>query len=243
VQKPSKPPAKTAKAAGERRGVISQKEVDEVLARLSDADEQPQRTQHLLTHTTELAPVAAAKSMVERPISRGTLPHPGPAATPAPQPATDSVPLVQRMSDETWRRIAEAHREHLDESSRRLMMAKLPRASVSADERSAGKVIGADTPFARTLKRFEAALSQDTTYNAYVFHAQIHHWLATDESDHLRHDLDGLNKRVYSELFLTPDQDAWLGLVPDDTYTALEKDGCACDPGAPPMQATQKSPE
>jgi hypothetical protein len=123
------------------------------------------------------------------------------------------------------------------------MMAKLPRESIRADERRAGGVIDENTPFARTLKRFEAALTQDTTYNAYVFHAQLHHWLATDKSDKLRHDLEALNKRVYADLFLTPDQDAWLGLVPDDTYTALEKDGCACDPGAPPMGGTEKSPK
>ena len=49
-------------------------------------------------------------------------------------------------------------------------------------------------------------------------------------------DLEALNRQVYQELFLTPDYDAWLGLVPEDTYTALEKDGCACDKGAPPMR-------
>jgi hypothetical protein len=48
--------------------------------------------------------------------------------------------------------------------------------------------------------------------------------------------VEAFNKRVYTNLFLTPDFDAWLGLVPDDTYTALEKDGCACDKGAPPMR-------
>lgn len=35
--------------------------------------------------------------------------------------------------------------------------------------------------------------------------------------------------------------DAVLGLVPEDTYTALEKDGCACDPGAPAMRQTAKN--
>jgi len=49
-------------------------------------------------------------------------------------------------------------------------------------------------------------------------------------------DAEALNRRVYQELFLTPDYDAWLGLVPEDTCTAIEKDGCACDKGAPPMR-------
>jgi hypothetical protein len=64
----------------------------------------------------------------------------------------------------------------------------------------------------------------------------VHEWLQQDKTDHLRQDVEALNNRVYAELFLTPDFDAWLGLVPDDTYTALEKDGCACEKGAPPMR-------
>jgi hypothetical protein len=36
---------------------------------------------------------------------------------------------------------------------------------------------------------------------------------------------DQLNAKVYAELFLTPDSDPWLGLVPRDTFTALEDDG------------------
>ena len=38
-------------------------------------------------------------------------------------------------------------------------------------------------------------------------------------------DVNTLNKRVYAELFLTPDSDPWLGLVPADTYSALQDDG------------------
>jgi hypothetical protein len=37
--------------------------------------------------------------------------------------------------------------------------------------------------------------------------------------------LDALNERVYTELFLTPSSDPWLGLMPADTYTALERGG------------------
>jgi hypothetical protein len=34
-------------------------------------------------------------------------------------------------------------------------------------------------------------------------------------------DLDALNARVYAELFLTPRNDPWLGLVSPGTYSAL----------------------
>jgi hypothetical protein len=137
-----------------------------------------------------------------------------------------------------WQKLGRQHISEamLDESSRRLMMAKLPQDSIRPEERSTGGVADEHTPFARTLRRFEDAIALDTLRNDYLFHTQIHQWLEQDTTNHLCHDMEALNKRVYSELFLTPDYDAWLGLVPEDTYTALEKDGCACDKGAPPMR-------
>ena len=38
-------------------------------------------------------------------------------------------------------------------------------------------------------------------------------------------ELDAFNERVYAELFLTPSSDPWLGLVPADTFTALDNNG------------------
>ena len=57
--------------------------------------------------------------------------------------------------------------------------------------------------------------------NEYTMHTKIHEWLAAEPSP----ELAGLNSRVYAELFLTPDSDPWLGLVPADTYSALDNNG------------------
>jgi hypothetical protein len=38
-------------------------------------------------------------------------------------------------------------------------------------------------------------------------------------------DVRELNDRVYAELFLTPNEDPWLGLVPAHTYSGLDGDG------------------
>jgi hypothetical protein len=179
--------------------------------------------------------------MVERPISRQTNVIQASAAQSAPLPSLPEFtkkPLVDRMSSEWWQKIAALppNVAHLDESSRRLMMAKLPRESVREDERQKGGVVDGQTPFARTLRRFESAIAQDSVHNEYLFHSQIHQWLEEDAVGYLSRDVEALNQRVYADLFLTPDHDAWLGMVPDDTYTALEKDGCACDAGAPSMR-------
>jgi len=66
----------------------------------------------------------------------------------------------------------------------------------------------------------ERSISEDTVRNEYVLHRQIHEWLATTSAP-----VDALNARVYAELFLTPDSDPWLGLLPGDAYAALENDG------------------
>ena len=38
-------------------------------------------------------------------------------------------------------------------------------------------------------------------------------------------DLEELNQRVYATLFLTPRSDPWLGLLPVDSYSAVEGGG------------------
>ncbi len=170
-----------------------------------------------------------------QPVRRNTVMEPKPVA---PADSRRLPLLVEVMTPALWKLVAGLHEEdtHLDVASQRFMMAKLPQDAISADERKTGVVTNEKTPFARTLRRFEQAVAEDTVRNEYLMHTQIHEWLETPEGTHLARDVEALNKKVYAELFLTPDYDEWLGLVPEDTYTALEKDGCACDKGAPPMR-------
>lgn len=44
--------------------------------------------------------------------------------------------------------------------------------------------------------------------NEYYYHNRIHQWLEGDKDGSLSRDAEALNRRVYSELFLTPDHDA-----------------------------------
>ena len=43
--------------------------------------------------------------------------------------------------------------------------------------------------------------------------------------DGLPTDLVAFNERVYGELFLTPSSDPWIGLVPADVFTGIEREG------------------
>lgn len=48
-----------------------------------------------------------------------------------------------------------------------------------------------------------------------MLHRQIHQWFVQGNQT---------SNKVYAELFLTPSSDPWLGLAPDDIYSAIDHD-------------------
>ncbi|HNC44181.1 MAG TPA: hypothetical protein PLU80_08445, partial [Acidobacteriota bacterium] len=78
-----------------------------------------------------------------------------------------------------------------------------------------------ESRFERTVQTFERSVALDTVRNEYLFHTRMYDWLQAGEGENV----DQLNERVYAELFLTPSSDPWLGLLPADTYTAIQNEG------------------
>jgi len=74
----------------------------------------------------------------------------------------------------------------------------------------------------KTVDQFQSLIAQDTVQNNYKLRRQILDWLMAGKGQVA---LDDLNRRVYSELFLTPRSDQWLGMLPESQYTALDGDG------------------
>jgi hypothetical protein len=155
--------------------------------------------------------VTASKGRVEFPILDRTMPAP---------------PAVPRnggamFDDATWQKIAAIHADDasLDLGASTLIRAKGPNA-IEASRVALSKSIVED-PMLRKLRSMERSISEDTVRNEYQLHYRIHEWLARDAAP----PVDQLNARVYAELFLTPDSDPWLGLLPDNAYAALENDG------------------
>lgn len=72
----------------------------------------------------------------------------------------------------------------------------------------------------QTLTRFEDSLTRDTAYNVAFFLPRVRRWIAEGQTDP-----EALEERVYREIFQTPLDDPWLGLVPANTYAALEANG------------------
>jgi hypothetical protein len=129
--------------------------------------------------------------------------------------------LKDATTDAVWGRIAELHRAEvaLDAASVALIRAQNPTAA-QAGPRAVFKYVAED-PLVRMVRNLQGSIALDTVRNQYLFHRQIHQWLAAQPLPQL----DTLNDRVYAELFLTPRTDPWLGLLPADTYTALENGG------------------
>ncbi len=112
------------------------------------------------------------------------------------------------LSDVNWARLARLYqnRVYLDQGSLQVMERKLsPTASLKS-----------------VVDSFERAIAVDTVRNEYVFHAQIHNWFASGEfANNSPEALTALNRRVYDQLFLTPANDPWLGLVNQNIYTGI----------------------
>ncbi|HYC61827.1 MAG TPA: hypothetical protein VEK79_19905 [Thermoanaerobaculia bacterium] len=101
----------------------------------------------------------------------------------------------------------------IDEHSRSLIQVKRAAAPV-ASMRSAKSLEA-------LLENLERTLEADTRINEQKFHAQIHRWFAVGEVT----TVDAMNDRAYDELFLTPRDDAWMGLVSDTSFTGIEGEG------------------
>jgi hypothetical protein len=156
---------------------------------------------------TIAAPLAYAKAAVEMPMVR--------AVMPSMELPDDKLP---------WSRLTAtfAGTAKLDASARALVRAKNPMDWSNQD----GPRPLDDAAFDALILSFEKLMVEDGTRNEFKNHAKLHEWLLASP-DMSWKDLD---KRVYSELFLTPKSDPWLGLVPPGVYSGIENDGIVSPP-------------
>jgi hypothetical protein len=150
----------------------------------------------------DAVPIAVPKAAVEAPMVAAILP--GTRARPLSAQALESATSVQ-----LWTGIA----------ARRMSDVKLDARSLALMKRKSGSDSGG---FARRVAGFERLMALDTVKNEYILHRRIHEWILEGA---LEGGMAALNSRVYTELFLTPRTDPWLGLVAPDTYTGIDNEG------------------
>jgi hypothetical protein len=143
------------------------------------------------------ANVAVSKSMVERPMLSRIGRQGNPSIT----------------DERNWQRIAGLYTADakLDENS----IAAIAHKKLVNTKQSSSNL-------SNTIRSFEAVMALDTVRNEYMLHRQIHQWFIQGNQTS---SVDRLNEKVYADLFLTPSSDPWLGLAPDDAYSAIDNDG------------------
>jgi hypothetical protein len=163
-------------------------------------------------------------------------------ALPANQPVTEQN-LELLMDDSKWQQVAQRHLNviYFDGSARELMARKLPVAQkivsiapdnstpppAKIDARIAGRVAVSkgmvEMPMLRTLTKLTTTVALDTVRNNYMLRARILEFLVSRNARAMS--LDQINDWIYARVFLTPRQDPWLGLAPQDVFTAIEGNG------------------
>lgn len=166
------------------------------------------------TDAVAAAPLAGSKFAVEGPLLRSG----------AQDPSVREHDRLDAMSTASvWQKIAALHSDEaaLDPAAVRLIQYKQPPTAIDAMLVTASKTM-VESPMVRMLRNLQRSIAEDTVRNEYQLHARIHEWFAQGTAPV---NLDALNSKIYAELFLTPNSDAWLGLAPNDVYSALDGGG------------------
>jgi hypothetical protein len=164
--------------------------------------------------------IATPPRLLETPTDINDSPNASTAGTLAVSKMAVEAPMLRNLSptvsrqitdEPTWRRIAQLYQNDakLDKNSIALINAK----RFQKDNTES---------LQRMVSNFEAAIAVDTVRNEYILHRQIHQWFIAEDKTI---NVNLLNEKIYTELFLTPNYDPWLGLMNNESYSAIDNDG------------------
>ena len=146
----------------------------------------------------QAAPIAASKLAVE-----------------APMLGKIAEPIATLSDAELWDRIAARHEHDVSFSPASLaLLAQQQWRSGDRQQDAADHV--------QAIAALRRAVALDTLRNEFELHRRIHQRLLAGAG---ATDLHDLNRWIYSDLFLTPRSDPWLGLAAPTIYTGLPGGG------------------
>ena len=131
--------------------------------------------------------------------------------------------LDRSTSAGRWQQIAELHRNNVifDPNVRQLIATKFPDAQKAAPIATSKMLV--ESPMLRVFGNLSRTTSLDTVRNNYLLRTRILAQMNDAESQ--KWSLAQLNDWVYAQIFLTPNQDPWLGLAPPDVFAAIDGNG------------------
>jgi hypothetical protein len=124
------------------------------------------------------------------------------------------IPLLRSMASPTGR----------EDASRQSFPSAQAAAPIAATKR------GVEAPMLRSfdnsprIRSLRRTISLDTVENNYMRRTRILAFIAGPAAEN-RLSLAAINEWVYSQVFLTPSDDPWLGLAPPDVFSAIDCDG------------------
>jgi hypothetical protein len=130
--------------------------------------------------------------------------------------------LERLMDDRTWQKLAQLHADEVnfDANVRKVMARKFPVALLAS--RLAMTKVAVENPMLRAFSNLSQSIVLDTVRNNYMLRTKILFFLAGPARSLT---LSQINDWVYARVFLTPRQDPWLGLAPQDVFTAIDANG------------------
>jgi hypothetical protein len=157
----------------------------------------------------EATRIAMSKSIIETPILQLSRAY-----------SQRNTVLKKATDDPLWVKLGKLHQEDatLAKNSIDLIRRKQPQlATLNATNEDKNT-----DPISSLVTNFQNAIAIDSIRNEYLLHSEIYQWQIGARTSYT---VDSLNERVYSQLFLTPSSDRWLGLMPGDGYTGIDRDG------------------
>ncbi len=117
----------------------------------------------------------------------------------------------EQINLENWKQIAKLGKKE----------AKLDENSIAFIRRQTASNNFSEAEFLALISKLEEYVSIDTARNEFLLRPTLLVWLAKNEGNNF----ENFNTKVYSQLFLTPKSDKWLGLYAPDIYSALDGNG------------------
>ena len=123
-----------------------------------------------------------------------------------------------------WQQLASRYQFAMSEASLRVIDFQLPAAEDAMELAMLKRVV--ESPTLRLVRNLEPRVLQDTAFNLHVLQTKIDDWFAAQEQgDKTRLSYDEWTARIYSDVFLMPLHDPWLGLSPETEFVALDGAG------------------
>ena len=139
-------------------------------------------------------------------------------------PATFTAEILEQlMDDQKWQRMAQLHYKEVafDANVRAVAVRKFPDAVKAAPVAVAKSAL--ESPMLTAMRNLQTTVALDTVRDNYMIRTKILDFLTNAFGRNLN--LAQLNGWVYERIFLTPEQDPWLGLGPADVFSAIDKNG------------------